>query len=35
MSTGWWAGHMNGIMNEEAVKEWRKKGETIQTFEIR
>jgi hypothetical protein len=29
------AGHVNGIMNGEAAEEWKKKGETIQTFEIR
>lgn len=29
------AAYMNGIMNGEAVEEWKKKGETIQTFEIR
>jgi len=29
------AAYVNGIMNGEAVEEWKKKGETIQTLEIR
>ena len=29
------AAYVNGIVNGGAVEEWKKKGETIQTFEIR
>ena len=29
------AGRVDGIMNGEAVEEWKKKRETIQTFGIR